>query len=214
MTLPYHRSGEDRPVHPDAPPIGRRERNKQQKLERITAAATELFSAHGVDEVTTQQIADRADVGAGTLFLYARSKAELLLLVHNVKFADAIETGVAAASGLSDPIDALMAIVRPIVECNRVQIENGRTYLRELVFGDPEEPHRREGLALSLRVEAAFVDVLRRDGLSEADAAELARAISAVMFISITATIHRDLSDDGVVDVIRRQVAVMLARRA
>ncbi|WP_246205131.1 TetR/AcrR family transcriptional regulator [Agromyces salentinus] len=201
-------------MHPDAPPIGRRERNKQQKLERITAAATELFSAHGVDEVTTQQIADRADVGAGTLFLYARSKAELLLLVHNVKFADAIETGVAAASGLSDPIDALMAIVRPIVECNRVQIENGRTYLRELVFGDPEEPHRREGLALSLRVEAAFVDVLRRDGLSEADAAELARAISAVMFISITATIHRDLSDDGVVDVIRRQVAVMLARRA
>jgi TetR/AcrR family transcriptional regulator len=215
MTLPYHRIGEDRPVQPDAPPIGRRERNKQQKLERITAAATELFSAHGVDEVTTQQIADRADVGAGTLFLYAHSKAELLLLVHNVKFADAIETGVAAASGLSDPLDALMAVVRPIVECNRVQIENGRTYLRELVFGDPEEPHRREGLALSLRVEAAFVDVLRRDGrMSEADAAELARAISAVMFISITATIHRDLSDDGVVDVIRRQVAVMLALRA
>ena len=87
----------------DAPPIGRRERNKQQKLERITAAATELFSEHGVDEVTTQQIADRADVGAGTVFLYAKSKAELLLLVHNVKFADAIETGVAAASAALMP---------------------------------------------------------------------------------------------------------------
>jgi len=202
-------------VQHDAPPVGRRERNKQQKLERITAAATELFSAHGVDEVTTQQIADRADVGAGTLFLYASSKAELLLLVHNVKFADAIETGIAAASDTPDPLDALMAIVRPIVECNRVQIENGRTYLRELVFGDPDEPHRREGLALSLRVEDAFVDVLRRDeGIGASDAAELARAISAVMFISITATIHRELSDDEVVDVIRRQVAVMLALRA
>ena len=31
---------------------GRRERNKQQKLERITAAATELFDRHGIDEVT------------------------------------------------------------------------------------------------------------------------------------------------------------------
>ena len=198
----------------DAPPSGRRERNKQQKLERITAAATELFSAHGVDEVTTQQIADRADVGAGTLFLYAKSKAELLLLVHNVKFADAIERGEAAASGTTDRLDALMAIVSPIVECNRVQIENGRTYLRELVFGDPEEPHHREGLVLSARVEAAFVDVLRRDErISAADAAALARAISAVMFISITATLYRGLTDEEVVGVIREQVGVMLAPR-
>ena len=198
----------------DAPPIGRRERNKQQKLERITAAATELFSEHGVDEVTTQQIADRADVGAGTLFLYAKSKAELLLLVHNVKFADAIERGEAAASGTTDRLDALMAIVSPIVECNRVQIENGRTYLRELVFGDPEEPHHREGLALSARVEAAFVEVLRRDErISAADAAALARAFSAVMFISITATLYRGLTDEEVVGVIREQVGVMLAHR-
>ena len=198
----------------DAPPIGRRERNKQQKLERITAAATELFSEHGVDEVTTQQIADRADVGAGTLFLYAKSKAELLLLVHNVKFADAIERGEAAASGTTERLDALMAIVSPIVECNRVQIENGRTYLRELVFGDPEEPHHREGLALSARVEAAFIDVLRRDErISAADAAALARAFSAVMFISITATLYRGLTDEEVVGVIREQVGVMLAHR-
>jgi len=201
-------------VQHDAPPIGRRERNKQQKLERITAAATELFSEHGVDEVTTQQIADRADVGAGTLFLYAKSKAELLLLVHNVKFADAIERGEAAASGTTERLDALMAIVSPIVECNRVQIENGRTYLRELVFGDPEEPHHREGLALSARVEAAFIDVLRRDErISAADAAALARAFSAVMFISITATLYRGLTDEEVVGVIREQVGVMLAHR-
>lgn len=197
----------------EAPPIGRRERNKQQKLERITAAAKELFSKYGVDEVTTQQIADEADVGAGTLFLYAKSKAELLLLVHNVKFADAIERGVAAASRTPDPLDAVMAIVSPIVECNRVQIENGRTYLRELVFGDPEEPYHREGLALNARVEAAFVDVLRRDeSVSEADATLLARAISAVMFISITATTYIDLTDEQVVGVIRDHVRVLLPR--
>ena len=34
--------------------LGRRERNKQDKLDRITAAASELFSVHGVDDVTTQ----------------------------------------------------------------------------------------------------------------------------------------------------------------
>ena len=95
-----------------------------------------------------------------------------------------------------------------------MQIENGRTYLRELVFGDPEEPHHREGLVLSARVEAAFVDVLRRDErISAADAAALARAFSAVMFISITATLYRGLTDEEVVGVIREQVGVMLAHR-
>lgn len=64
-------------------PAGRRERNKQLKLDRITAAAHELFAERGIDEVTTQQIADKADIGTGTLFLYAKTKGELLLLVQN-----------------------------------------------------------------------------------------------------------------------------------
>src|SRR3954467_5834204 len=111
---------------PVAPrPLGRRERNKQAKLERITAAATELFAEHGVDEVTTQQIADKADIGTGTLFLYARTKGELLLLVQNAQYGAALEKGRAAAEQVPDALEAVLAIVRPIVECNRAQIENG-----------------------------------------------------------------------------------------
>ena len=194
--------------------VGRRERNKQEKLDRITAAARQLFAEHGVDEVTTQQIADKADIGTGTLFLYAKTKGELLLLVQNSTYADALGRGTADAENIPDVLDAVMAIIRPVVECNRAQIDNGRTYLREMVFGDPEEPHHREGLALSARVEAAFIDVLRRDErISAADAAALARAFSAVMFISITATLYRGLTDEEVVGVIRDQVGVMLALR-
>ena len=81
-----------------AQPLGRRERNKQEKLERITAAASELFATHGVDDVTTQQIAEAADIGTGTLFLYARTKGELLLLVQNTNYAAALKRGRAAAT--------------------------------------------------------------------------------------------------------------------
>src|SRR5829696_2934741 len=116
-------------------PVGRRERNKQQKLDRITAAASELFAEHGVEEVTTQQIADKADIGTGTLFLYAKTKGELLLLVQNAHYAEALERGRADAETIRDALDAVMAIIQPIVECNRTQIENGRTYLREMAFG-------------------------------------------------------------------------------
>ena len=78
------------------PPLGRRERSKRDKRERILAAARELFAEHGVGGVTTQQIADRADVAIGTLFLYASTKAELLIMVQNDKFAAAIDDGLAA----------------------------------------------------------------------------------------------------------------------
>ena len=166
------------------PPVGRRERNKQAKLERITAAARELFAEHGVDEVTTQQIAEKADIGTGTLFLYAKTKGELLLLVQNSGYVDALEEGRAAAESIPDPLDAVMAIIRPIVECNRIQVDNGRTYLRELVFGDPEEPHHRDALALTVQTEEAIAAVLRRDERHQpGDAATLAHIVSAIMFI-------------------------------
>lgn len=195
-----------------SPPVGRRERNKQQKLERILSAATELFAEHGVDEVTTQQIADKADIGTGTLFLYAKTKGELLLMVQNSSYDHALAVGEAAAEATPDRLEAVMAIIRPIVDCNRVQIENGRTYLRELVFGDPEEPHRRYALGRAARTEEAITNVLQRGGrMSASDAAVHARIFSAVMFLSMAATIHASWTVDEVVQDIRSQIQVLLA---
>ena len=133
-------------------PIGRRERAKQDKRERIMAAARELFAERGVGGVTTQQVADRADVAIGTLYLYAATKAELLIMVQNQKFAAAIDNGLVAAAVTArrDPLEGVIALIRPVVVCVREHIENGRTYLHELVFGDPSEPYRREGVTLSV----------------------------------------------------------------
>jgi AcrR family transcriptional regulator len=197
---------------PTAPQrVGRRERNKQEKLDRITAAASELFAEHGVDEVTTQQIADKADIGTGTLFLYAKNKGELLLLVQNSTYADALAEGEAAAKDLPDALDAVMAIVAPIVVCNRKQIDNGRTYLREMVFGDPTEPHHREALSLTVRTEEAVAAVLRRDRRIDAKTAStLAHVISAVMFISLAVTVNIGHSVDEVIAEIREQIQALL----
>ncbi|MDA1387063.1 TetR/AcrR family transcriptional regulator [Glycomyces lechevalierae] len=193
--------------------VGRRERNKQEKLDRITAAATELFAEHGVDEVTTQQIADKADIGTGTLFLYAKNKGELLLLVQNATYADALIRGRAAADLLPEPFEAVMAIVRPVVECNRKQIDNGRTYLREMAFGDPEEPHHRDALNLNAQTEEAIADVLRRDERIEPDAAPvLAHIVSAIAFITMAATVNAGSSVEELLREIGDQVRVILPR--
>lgn len=193
-----------------SPPSGRRERNKQQKLDRITAAASALFAEHGIDEVTTQQIADRADIGAGTLFLYAKTKGELLLLVQNAHYAEALERGRAAAAEVPDLLDALMAILTPIVECNRVHVENGRTYLREMVFGDPTEPRHSAALEIVAQTEDAVAAVLRAR-LGD-DAAPAARVVSAIMFLTMASGASVALSVDEIAQEIRRQVSALLPR--
>ena len=198
-------------MHLASQPVGRRERNKQAKLDRITAAARELFAEHGIDDVTTQQIADRADIGTGTLFLYAKSKGELLLLVQNAAYADALARGTAEAAGITVPLDAVMAVVRPVVECNRTQIDNGRTYLREMVFGDPDEPHHHAALTLAAGTEAAIAAVLEREARTTADsAARLAHVISAIMFLSMAASTNVSRTVEELLLEIRNQVAAIL----
>ena len=61
--------------------LGLRERNKLDKLQRIKHAARTLFIEKGFDETTTREIARRAGVALGTLFLYATDKRDLLFLI-------------------------------------------------------------------------------------------------------------------------------------
>ncbi|WP_329281902.1 TetR/AcrR family transcriptional regulator [Streptomyces sp. NBC_01451] len=149
--------------------------------------------------------------GTGTLFLYAKTKGELLLLVQNAKYVEALERGRADAESVPGVLDAVMAIVRPIVECNRVQIDNGRTYLREMVFGDPEEPRHGAALAVVAQTEEAMAAALRRDErVTEGDAVTLAHIVSAVTFLSMAVSVNMALSVEEIVRDIRRQVDVLL----
>jgi len=194
-------------------PIGRRERSKQDKRERIRVAAQELFALHGVGGVTTQQIADHADIAIGTLYLYAATKAELLIMVQNQKFATAIDDGVAAAAKVKGTLDGVLALIHPVVTCLREHVENGRTYLHELIFGDPAEPYRREGLTLAARLEGGLSTLLARDQrISPEDAPILARVISAILHLTTTATVYMDRSAEEVLTDIREQIQSTLAQ--
>ena len=190
---------------------GRRVRAKREKLDRITAAAGELFARHGVDEVTTQQVAERADIGTGTLFLYARTKAELLLLVQNAHYRTALEQGTRDAAAATGLLDALLALLEPIVACNRQHVGNGRTYLREMLFGDPAEQHHAEAIAISGETESAVAAIVaERAGLDEAAAASLAHVVSAVAFLAMASSADPGTSVAEVVAAVRAQLEAVL----
>ena len=162
-----------------------------------------------MDEVTTQQIADRADIG--TLFLYAKTEGELLLLVQNANDVDALERGRAAAERIDDPVDALLALAAPIVECNRAQVENGRTYLREMVVGDDQEPRHAEALAIVAGTEESVAAILQRDGRIDAErAATLAHVLSAILLLSLSLTANATAGIDEILLDVRTQLEAVL----
>ena len=193
----------------------RRVRAMEDKRRRIIDAATALFADHGVNGVTTQQVSERADVAIGTLFRYAATKAELLILVQNEKFAAAIDSGLAARGVARDdvrePVEQVMCLLLPIIDCVREQPENGRTYMHELVFGDPDEPHRAAGLTQALRLEEAVATTLAAvPEISGPQAAALARVITAIIHLTMTSSVHLAATPDEIGQVIRTQLAAIL----
>ena len=69
---------------------GRRARTADTR-EKIRAAAWELFTTVGYEATTTQAIAKRAGVAAGTIFVHASDKRDLLPLVMHDRLATEAE---------------------------------------------------------------------------------------------------------------------------
>lgn len=161
------------------------------KRGRIFDAAAALFAEHGFEGVTTRAISERADVAEGTLFRYAETKAELLLMVYNVELSRAIAAGVAAAQQLDDPTEAVYALVLPVLERNQAP-ETAVHYQRELMYGSGASQHRAEGLQLVSRLEQAVASALVRAAGDDTDAARrAAERASRLVF----AGLHLELAE-------------------
>jgi hypothetical protein len=94
-----------------------------------------------------------------------------------------------------------------------VQIDNGRVYLREMVFGDPSDAHHAEALRIVAATEEATASILRREpAFAEDDAASLARIVSAIMFLTMSASINAGLTIDELALDVRRQIGALLGR--
>lgn len=57
----------------------RREREREERRGRILDAAEHIFESKGLDVATMEDIADQAQLGKGTLYLYFKTKEDLLL---------------------------------------------------------------------------------------------------------------------------------------
>ncbi|MCS0636718.1 TetR/AcrR family transcriptional regulator [Streptomyces sp. LP05-1] len=178
-----------KPAPPSAPRSpGRRERNKQDKWKRILDAATVLFTERGYSAVTTQEIADAAGVGTGTLFRYTGSKAGLLMLVMNERIRRGAERGLELARAGAPPEESVLALAAPLAGASLGHLENTVVHHRETLFGSgPEQQAAAERVA---RLEEAIEEIIRLYAAGnpvrpDTDPALAAHALYSTMYLDI-----------------------------
>ena len=113
---------------------GLRTRNKLEKLRRIKDAAQNLFVAKGFDDTTMREIAVRAGVGLGTIFLYAKNKRDLLFLTINEPLEKVTQQAESAVDMRASLIDNLLSIAKPHFKFFGQQPALARLALREMIF--------------------------------------------------------------------------------
>jgi TetR/AcrR family fatty acid metabolism transcriptional regulator len=82
------------------------------KRDAILKAATRVFAQRGFFNAQVADVAKAAGVAAGTVYLYFRSKDDLLVSLFERTMRDAIAEGRAALAGITCPRDRLARIAR------------------------------------------------------------------------------------------------------
>lgn len=95
--------------------LGLRERNKLEKRRRIYQAARQLFEKQGYDMTTMRQIALAADVGEGTVFLYAKDKRELLFRIFKDELVAAFDKAFEEVPSDASFVEQIVAFTTPVI---------------------------------------------------------------------------------------------------
>ena len=82
------------------------------KRDAILRAAIDVFAERGYFNAQVADVARAAGVAAGTVYLYFRSKDDLLVSIFEKTMREAIQEGRASVEPLKDPIERLAAIAR------------------------------------------------------------------------------------------------------
>jgi AcrR family transcriptional regulator len=90
-----------------------RERNKAERRRRVLEAARAVFLEHGYENATTREIAARAGVAVGTVFVYARDKRDLLMTIVNDDLEAVTDASFAKLDERAPFLDQLIALFEP-----------------------------------------------------------------------------------------------------
>lgn len=113
-----------------------RERKKAETLAAIREAAARLFAEKGYEATRTRDIAEAAGIATGTLFNYAPTKRDVVILVWKERAERASDAGFEAAGRAAEPIEGIVALFDPIFAFYAEDLALGRIFLEAAVYGE------------------------------------------------------------------------------
>lgn len=150
---------------PMLPKPGLRERKKRLRLQRIIDVAHQLFVTKGFQDTTIQDIADKAEIGLGTLYLYAKGKDDLLVLVFREHLLQMTESAFEIIDPKHSVIDQLMTFFTVHIDYHKEDQLLSRTVLKELSF--PTNPKRRHDIELIFNTAYEKLALLLKRGIQD-----------------------------------------------
>jgi AcrR family transcriptional regulator len=192
------------PMELATPVVGRRERSKLDKRRRISEAAREVFTESGYERANMREIAKRAGVATGTLFLYAPDKRNLLLWILNDDLEVVTESAFAdleSEHGADGLLDQLVFVFEARYRYWGADPGLSLHALQELIVARDVEPpqishltaYRERRVLLRSRLLAVIETQQRRGNVDpSADCDVFARLVLAIYNAAIRAWLRED----------------------
>lgn len=86
----------------------RRQRKKDAVRAQIMDAAIELFSRHGIADVTVDRIAEAADIGKGTIYNYFQAKEDIVV-AFMVELERKVQARLHVFTAAKEPLESVLA---------------------------------------------------------------------------------------------------------
>ncbi|MCU0675310.1 MAG: TetR/AcrR family transcriptional regulator [Myxococcota bacterium] len=190
-----------------------RTRRRLETRERVRQAAFELFVRDGFERTTTSAIAQRAGVAAGTIFLHAPDKADLLFLVMHDRLEAVVEE---RARDLPDGplLDRLMHLFDGLFRMYGEYPGLAADFVRHLPGADGPNARRVSTLTLAYlhRLAMLVVDAQRRGEVAhDVDLLTCSRNLFGLYFVALLTWLSGHVTLEGaLVPTLRDSLALQI----
>lgn len=192
-----------------------RAQKKLDKRERIRAAAWELFTTEGFEATRTKDVAERAGIATGTLFLYAPDKTDLLCLVMHDRLVETSNEAFLTMPKKASFVDQLLHLFGRLM---RMYAEHPKVSLAFVqVVQSADGPNGREVGAMTFgflhRVAGLVNDAVARGEVdAEIQPVLAAQSIFGLYFFALTNALSGYLPMEAALDPLLRSELELLMR--
>lgn len=120
----------------DSPTEGRVARRQRRNRDALISAARDIMTEKGVEAATMLEIAERADVGAGTVYNYFKSKDELAIAVLETLMHDLALRIQAVTDSFEDPAQVYAYGIRTVLDTATQDVRWAQMLNRSEVIAD------------------------------------------------------------------------------